>query len=346
MAMTRQTRPFSRIILAATALVTATMLSTCGFLTSDTFPRWLSYVEASVDFRAIAVAQGLGSDAYIENLEFAPYLTGGTDYSKVLVFATGNGTSRLILLDPDKLSFSFAASDSTFGRSLASVVGGFMSGTAVLEAISSSHPIIGHFPNWTESSSVKVFRFGDELTGYHYASDQFPTHVGADFREYDSSWSVTANIASRNWDSLSRTYQLLDSEAVNGMSVLARRSDNGEAYSASFPTANDFTHNTILRVFDDILGIATITGPFPVADDKAWLTADGPIAYYRDKNNRIIRYRWGTGDFATGARAEELDSLLFDDDDMQLLSFDPSGTWWFVYDKLSGRLYKLRTWWK
>ncbi|MDX9959051.1 MAG: hypothetical protein RBT68_11475, partial [Spirochaetia bacterium] len=116
-----------------------------------------------------------------------------------------------------------------------------------------------------------------------------------------------------------------------------------QGYAASFASAGDFTAGG--TVFD--LALAVKTGPFPVADDRAWLTAGGPVAFERaDKDSRLVRYKYGTGNFATGAKAEELDSIIFNDDDYRILSFDSSGKWWFVYDYYSGSLYKLRTWWK
>jgi len=340
MAMNKRMGVLARFALSAAALMTTTMVSTCGFLTSDAFPRWLSYVEASVDFRTIAVAQGLGSDASIDNLEFAPYVTGGTDYSKVLVFATGNGTNRLILLDQDKLAFSFAKIYGGFTRALASVTGGFLCGTQRVDPLNPANiPILAHA--WTNPSSVRVFRVGDAVSGLNYAVDPTSSLI-ADFAEYTSVWSGSPQ--STSFDSLTKNYNLLDAEYANGYSVLGQRQDNGQGYAACFPDSATFTAGG--TVFDSAAAIKT--GPFPIADSYAWLTADGPVAYYRGSNgsNRIVRYHYGTGNFTTGAQAEELDSLLFDDNDVQLLSFDPSGTWWFMYDKLSGRLYKLRTWWK
>lgn len=342
MAMIRRAGKLASVAIAVAALVATAMLSTCDFLTSDAFPRWLSYVEASVDFRSIAVAQGLGSDAYIENLELAPYITGGIDYSKVLVFASGNNTSRLILLDPDNLAFKFIKTYGGFTRALASVSNGFMCGTQIIDPANPGNiPTSAHA--WTNNaSSVRVFRVGDPGTGLNYAVDPLPTQ--ALFESYPTAWGGATSSLTRGFDASIHSYNLLHADYANGYSVLGQRQENSQGYVASFPDSATFTAGG--TVFDS--GTAMKTGPFPIADNYAWLTADGPVAYFRDSNgsNRIVRYRYGTGDFATGAQAQEIDSLPFDDNDVQLLSFDPSGTWWFIYDKLSGRLYKLRTWWK
>ncbi|NLJ46040.1 MAG: hypothetical protein GX430_05715 [Treponema sp.] len=101
---------------------------------------------------------------------------------------------------------------------------------------------------------------------------------------------------------------------------------------------------------------AVRTGPFRADDGLAWLTAGGPVAFTRGDRNtdRLVRYRWGTGGFSTfwldwanAVESEVIDSIPFDSsDELRVLSFDPSGTWWFADDRRTGYLYKLRTWWR
>lgn len=326
-----------------TILLSAALLSTCGFLTDDVFPRWLSYVEASVDFRAIAAAQGLGQDAEIANLELAPYVTGGTDYSKVLVYATGNNASRLLLLDPETLDFVFSRTDVNFTRVLASVTGGFLCGTQVVNPADPGDALT-NATAWTSANDVRVFRVGDHVTGLNYAVDPNSPQQPV-FREYSDLW-VAGAIATRSWDSANQGYEILDADHTNGYSVLTRYNYSNTGYAATYATDTDFTDNASFWVLD--WGTATVTGPFPVSDSHAWLTEGGPVAYNRgDKgDDRLVRYEWGTGDFALGTQSTAIDSLVFEDDDVELLSFDPSGEWWYIYDRMDGRLYKLRTWWK
>ena len=339
--MKRMTNPLARAAVASSALFIIATFSTCDFLTSDVFPRWLSYVEASVDFRAITVAQGLGSDATIENLEFAPYVTGGTDYSKVLVYATGNSTNRLILLSPESMEYKFTPTGAGFTRALTSVSNGFLCGTQIVDPLNPGNTSAS--PIWTNATSVRVFRVGNPVTGLNYVVDPNSSLQGI-FAEYPSAWGAATVSVTRDFDSLVGNFTLLDSDFANGYSVLSRRHSNGQGYTATFASAALFWAGG--TVFDSAAAIKT--GPFPVADDLAWLTDGGPVAYSRgDKGvNRLVRYKWGTGDFTTGAPAQEIDSLAFDEEDVRILSFDPSGTWWFIYDRVDGRLYKLRTWWK
>ena len=342
--MKKTSKPLARAAIAGAALLVVATFSTCDFLTSDIFPRWLSYVEASVDFRGILVDQGLGADAFIENLEFAPYVTGGNDYSKVLVFATGNGVSKLLLLDPESLAYAFTPTSAGFTRALASVTDGFLCGTQVVNPLNpGSPPSASHA--WTNPTSVRAFRDGDPGIGLNYVVDP-TTSLVADFEQYISVLGGAVVTTSRNFDSLAGNYTLLDAGYSNGYGygILARRHSDGQGYAASFPTATLFW--VVGTVFDSATAVKT--GPFPIADDLAWLTEGGPVAYYRGDSgsNRIVRYEWGTGDFTLGTPSNEADSLVFDEEDVRILSFDPTGTWWFIYDRVDGRLYKLRTWWK
>lgn len=325
---------------AFVAAIVAALASTCGFLTDDVFPRWLSYVEASVDFRSIAADNGLGDDPAIENLEYAPFVYGGNDYSKALVFATGNYAARLFLLDADRLGGAVAKTGAGFSRVLIAGANGFICGTDSVNPM--DYVVTADETTWSGNFGVRGFRVGDPGTGLNYAVVPNSSQQAV-FGEYDIDWTPGAS-GIRDYDASLSTYNLLDADYANGYSALAQRQYTGYGYAASFSTALLFT--TAGTVFDS--ASATKTGPFPIADQMAWLTEDGPVAYFRDdgRDNRLVRYRWGTGDFATGAQAEEIDSLKFDTDDIAVLSFDPSGAWWFIYDRLDGRLYKLRTWWK
>jgi hypothetical protein len=345
MAMTPLIRAGRKASLTVAVLLFASLLSTCGFLTDDIFPRWLSYVEASVDFRAIAIAQGLGEDAYIENLELAPYVIGTDDYSKVLVYANGNSVSRLLLLDTETLEHFYTPPFvAGFNRALASVSNGFMCGTQVVDPLNPGNaPSLAH--GWVDAFAARVFRVGDPLTGLNFALNTNGSSSQALFEEYPTAWGAATASITRDYDTFVNIYDSFDAAFVNGYSVLGIRQNYGNGFAASFPTSITFTAGG--TVFDS--ATATKTGPFPVSEGYAWLTEGGPVAFYRGDrdSDRLVRYKWGTGNFTTGVQAEEIDSLIFEDsEEIKLLSFDPSGTWWYLYDRMDGRLYKLRTWWK
>mgnify|MGYP007064295391 FL=1 len=220
MAMTPLIRAGRKASLTVAILLSASILSTCGFLTDDIFPRWLSYVEASVDFRAIAIAQGLGEDAYLENLELAPYVTGGTDYSKVLVYANGNSVSRLLLLDTETLEHFYTPPFvAGFNRALASVSNGFMCGTQVVDPLNPGNAPSAT-PGWTSGSAVRVFRDGDAVTGLNIVVDQNSVTTAL-FQQYSAAWGLGAN-GTRNFDGVAGSYNVIDADRVNGYSVLSQ----------------------------------------------------------------------------------------------------------------------------
>lgn len=332
------TRNRRLVRMAFAVLLLTLLLSTCDFLTSDIFPNWLSFVEASVDLRAIGTDLGLGSDPYPEALEYAPFVFSGTDYSKVLVFLRGNiGQQSLLFLDPGNLALKGNLFEPGFSPILASAAGGFLCGVRIINPLDFTTAAA---PAWG-GSMVRLFRVGIAPAGQNYTVQQ-GSSTQAVFANYDVDWTPGTSVT-RIFDSSSTDYNILDADFVQGYSLLGRRSYGDYGYTASFAAAADFTAGG--TVFDSALAIKT--GPFPVADDRAWLTAGGPVALDRsDKYTRLVRYQFGTGSFATGAMATELDSISFDADDIKVLSFDPSGKWWFIYDRYSGKLYKLRTWWK
>lgn len=337
---------------AAIALLCLSFLSTCDFLTSDIFPSWLSYVDASVDLRSILKAQGLGDLAVPDTAEYAAWVFGGTDYSKVLVFGAGNGTNRLIILDAATLAFKKSLSDTGFSRSLAPNANGFLCGSVSVSALDLTTITSAHV--WSNAYSVRVFHVGIGAVGLNYAVDP-NSNQQALFQEYSHDWTTQNHSVTRNFDSLADTYEFLDADYVNGYSVLGRRqNDPYLGFVTSFSLSSDIWPGG--TVFDIVGPVQT--GPFPVSESWAWLTEGGPVAFVRGNNgsDRLVRYRYGTGEFSSGTfgdfaggytTSEVIDSVsIGDDDEISVLSFDPSGTWWFLYNRRTGILYKLRTWWK
>ncbi len=71
--------------------------------------------------------------------------------------------------------------------------------------------------------------------------------------------------------------------------------------------------------------------------DAGWVTEDGYIVLSHHDDTRLIRF-----DLVTGA---ELDSIKIDTNWMQGMSFEDSGEYWYYYDRRTGYIKKLRTWW-
>ena len=74
---------------------------------------------------------------------------------------------------------------------------------------------------------------------------------------------------------------------------------------------------------------------------NAWITANGVVSITSGNNNNSItltRYPLGPG--------SSLDSYSLSSQHDELLYFEPSGKYWYRFDRGSGRLFRLRTWWK
>jgi len=111
-------------------------------------------------------------------------------------------------------------------------------------------------------------------------------------------------------------------------------------YAFSFAAEADFIAATPFLAADGTPSAGVeATGPFPIADGRAWLTADGVVALNRSDVNALVRYSY--------AGSAPLDEFVIagDTEGYEILSFDAGGSWWFLYDRFAGTLQKLRTWW-
>lgn len=336
-----------RASVAALALFCAGFLSTCDFLTADIFPSWFSYVEARVDVRSIMKANGLGELAEVVTVEYTPYVDGSVDYSAVLVFAAGNGTRRLLVLNADNLAYRDALNHTNINESVGAAAGNFRCGDALVSPIDLN--IVPAPTAWT-NPDTQIFRTA--VGGVNYVVRPNSSSQAL-FEEYTMAWIAGPSVT-RNYDTPNNFYNFQDADYVNGWSVLATRQYTSYGFATSFATAGDFYAGG--TVFDNVTALQT--GPFRSDENGAWLTSGGPVAINRGdrRTDRLVRYKWGTGgfttffgDFSSGNfwTSEELDSIPFDDDEeLRVLSFEPSGRWWFAYDRRTGYLYKLRTWWK
>jgi len=77
-------------------------------------------------------------------------------------------------------------------------------------------------------------------------------------------------------------------------------------------------------------------GEFGSDFGSVWLTVDGPVVKSYANNGVTLTLKPFSG--------SDEDYTVSDMSDASF-SFDPSGEYWFLYDKKTGRLSKLRTWW-
>jgi len=343
----RRAPPAARVH-AGHIVVLVLLLSSCGLLNDDAFPPWLAYVEASAELGSLAADAGLGTTFEAAALELLE--SGGT--SRLLVYLNSEAGHRLIALDPDTLAAVKVIEDDGYGfsRRISATTDGFVCGGALVDPTDLSlSPAPAAF-DWSRTRAIEADDGGTPVN-LVFVED---SESEATFFSYTAAWAETS-AAARPYAPDLGSYYPIDVSAVGGSyALLARRNADWACFAADYAPASAFASAGIAYALQD--DAVETTGPFPAADGRAWLTADGPVAYRRDDGgngtNRLVRYVPGSG-AGVGADATlaaswavELDSIEFDDDDVRALGFDAGGDWWFALDRLSGRLYKLRTWWK
>lgn len=326
----RAPRRASRASLVIRALAASLLLSACDFIGLDMFPPELMSIEASLDIAPSLAASGLSGPYTVERSERLT-TTGGE--SALFVFAHGSNGSRLLILDPESLELRAVRTSPDFSRFLGTDdVGNFVCG----------------------ASRVAPGTFVVTPAVYAFVAPQaadFPRSVAFIVAEGGGTFT---NLAFRNKTdgslvptttqtpvSPATYFELLDAETWGGHTfLLARRNDSsGGLIAVDLPGGTPAALMTLLTgVFLSTQPTVAITTVAAADFDRAWLTEDGIVAFARDKDSRLVRYAYGSGD--------ELDHKSVRSDWKEGASFDPSGDSWYYYDRYDSRFYRLRSWWK
>jgi len=334
---------------AVLTLFCAGFLTTCDFLTSDIFPSWLSYAEARFDLETAAVDFVTASNPLNGiDVEYIRTLSGE---DLIVVLFMGNTNRRLLILDPGDLETLATLNDAAnFTPFLGAASDGNLAcGTRSIDPVTyatSPGANIG-----VSGSRQWVLRTGAGSDQYLIGFDNGLFNVQR--HKYNFDWTNYIGVTSgTTWAApypLSPWY-LVDCETDTlGTGANFLFAYYGGPNQIGFASYFNATAAIEANPRDFLNAASDLTGPFPMDEGRAWLTSGGPVAFVRgDKGtDRLVRYKFGTGNVSTGTESTILDSIPIDDDDeLTVLSFDPSGTWWFAYDRRTGFLYKLRTWWK
>jgi hypothetical protein len=359
MALIPKRRPSARAAaslaaLAAAASLALTLLgSSCGLLQDDAFPEWLPYAEAWIDIRALSEKAGFGPIQDFVRLEHLAYTEPGGDEdgaSRLFAFCNGPESGFLVSMDGGSLAFEKAwlrgteAPLSLLGPAMKGSVGGFISGGLELDLGDLyAAPLVitaGSAPK--DSWIFSTGRSGDPAARNFlvYGAEPAPGAYRIAVTSFSEDFSLEAGPVLRALDDAGRRLRVLDAEYAGGRYRLLVQTEAG-GYVVSFPTEAALLGPGPVLTDPE----AEITGPFALSDAgsgagaNAWLSADGVVALTRYDGFRLTRYAYGSPLVA-------LDTLAMEDGwDYAALSFDPSGTWWFLHDRLAGRLVKMRTWW-
>ncbi len=329
-------------VLAALLAVACSPWS-CSFFEEDVYPGWLDYVAAKADLRTAASEAGTGSLRGVERIELFYYENAsGTESALACALVYGDTGTALIALDGTTLAASKTwtsrsiPSPEPLGPPLGATLGGFVCGTLAfnpndLEAgpasISATVPS-GEARIMADTAGARNYYIRNVATG------------GLRIAEYDASYGFLGD-SLRPFDAASSSFALIDAEATGGRLRILVGGSSG-AYALGYADRATLIASTPL--LEDTA--AERTGPFWPSDGKAWLTADGVVAYRRDGRSRLELYPYGYSPSATAAAAvSTVEALELDTDGIDILGFEPRGDYWFLYERLSGRLYALRTWW-
>jgi len=319
-----------RAILLA-AMMTALATVSCGFIGSDMFPRELQYAAGSYD-----LAEDLGVEpAEVGELR-VERLTNSDGVSRVAVYVGGSAANSLYILDDD-LSLLRSYSQDSFSRFLGiDQSGDFACGTVFVPYDTSVDPTVGVNLGCDEGSFDVV-----GTSSVLYSSDGASgTVLNARNKISSTAYAVDSLVSSGYY------FNTLDSSLIGEtdrlFALLRDRSSGSSMLAIGFPDIY-VDHATMLTTVLNGAQIDTMTGVsytwiYVDNTDSGWITADGVVALVHGNGSRLIRF-----DLTSG---EELDSIRIDSEWMQGISFEDGGAYWYFYDRQSGRLNKLRTWWR
>lgn len=329
----------TRSLLAAAAASAALLSSACGFLADDCFSSWLPLAEARVDLAATVAAAGLPGAEYVESVESAPFAgADGADLSRVLAFVSSDGGSAFLALDPATLAVSLVRATaesgySSLGRPLKATVNGFLSGALEFDPADLSAAPLALTPPASISSLLVDDTAGDQVYFFNTTGSS-PYYINT--IAYAADIMSMGGSNARQFDDEGSAAWVVDAEYLGSTYRLLCATSSGLGYVVSYEN-EAFLLGTAALLSD---ADAEITGPFPVADQRAWLTAAGVVALTRGSGATLTRY-------AYGPTLTTLDSFVLggDTEGLSVLSFDAAGSSWFLYDSWDGSLYRLGVWW-
>jgi len=334
---------------AALLALTALLATSCDWLSGDIFPSWLPYVEARADLAAAAEAE-IGTLRNLDAVEYVHFVdpANNVDKSKILAYLRGLDGEALVAFEPAGMDIAkvlLRGTDPLVGqidRNIAATPAGFISGNlafsmANLEA--APNLITGGMPE-----GILVAR--SDPTEYfmlHTWYDDTILEYQLEIRKFNSAFIPITNISRRldaagSWMNLTNAEYFEAAGSTAGLFRLLVETDFG-TYVFSFADETALLSATPLLEDSSVLQSEQI----PMGNNGGWLTADGVVMMNREAETYInlYAYDWTTAEISP----TDLLQITGDTEAYQIMSFDPSGSWWYLHDQLTEHLYALRTWW-
>jgi hypothetical protein len=317
---------------AIAVAVSALAAASCGFVGADMFPKELQYAEGGYDLAEEYGAEPASiGELRIEHLRAYDGSTG------LFVAAKRPSGWHLSILDGG-MGRAASLDDPNFSRFLGSYDGAssFVCGRTGIS--------VGFTVGASGSmTSCDGSAFDIAASRYCVRFQDLPQGTGVYATEKASSVPLGSNsptvmITGEYFDCMDSS--LLHAGRADAKFFLLARSRSAggsEAVAFGFPDS----WSSLSSILDGSTSLNSSVSVVRVrADyvDQGWITDDGIVLVLHGSESRLARFDPKTG--------VELDSVRIDTEWMQGASFEDSGEFWYYYDRGSGYVKKLRTWWR
>jgi hypothetical protein len=310
------------------ALLSPIVFSSCSYLVGDSFPAYDQRIVAMTDFdAAVKTASGGSPLQYLIRLD---YLESKGSSGVFVDLTTLDGLRRLISLDGGSLGSPLAyvfGGSTTFGNAFGlSASGDYVSGNVALRWDTRAPEAQAPTP---PGNSILL------------------SEAGSNYCFSASGTTLSAEVYDAAWNFLSTTTEKI---AAAGAWSLVSAGQGGGYYCFLFFHGDTHMYRAFrtpsiasmswTSLFDDAAVSSDYMTPEFSADPYSlWITVDGPVtASYENNGRSFSLLKFGA--------AASTSSYSVKGDGSSSVSFESSGSYWFMHEAATGRLYKLRTWWK
>jgi hypothetical protein len=314
--------------LCAAGLSCLFLFSSCSYLTGGPYPAYDQRIVAMTDFNAAVKAASGGSA--LQQLYSVEYLESKLSSGVFAVLGTEDGAQRLVTLDGGSLgapvAYAFGAG-TLFGMSTGfglSASGDYVRGQVALKWDTRVQE-----PYNPPSHGILLSEGGG-----NYCFSASGSSLSID--SYDSSWGSPA-VATKAIANAG-TWTLVSAGQGGGYYSFLFHHEETQAFRAFRTTSVASMPWTSL--FDDpTVSADDKTAEFSAESYSLSITADGPVSVSYSNNGLVFSLL----NFGASASTS---TYTIKNTGSQTYYFEPSGSYWFMYDQTTGRLSKLRTWWK
>jgi hypothetical protein len=325
-----------RKVAALVLSLASLMLGACSYLLQDPYAQFMEKAAGAAD-----LGSSLGSG--ISYLGMTEASSGSTTYLFLEILAS-SGSKIVKALSASSLTLSGLSgqgSPSTLCAAVDAKGDYVVAGLAYAPSSLAADSLDAALPGFLASDAAAGLNY--IFTSAAAASAQLS------YSTYDASWASAAPFQKAfrsdlsSWrlarvlllDDGSLALLAFQGSAAKG-SLLAAVYPSLAAFAASTESALDASsasRSAVVNIDTNQAGIGSTEGL------PAWPTSEGLVVLLSDANGgfRLARYGYDGG--------AEKDEYSVDSRPDAAFYFEPSGRYWFLYEKSANKLYKLRTWW-